>query len=176
MYTKCGQHLRAIQLWKTLCSQPPVSAAAYLSPLVCTNVLGSCAQLATTFALDQGTYIHYLVQSGAVKPDVQLYTSLMNMYVKCWQPGRALQVWTELKQSGHNITSYITCVCALNACANVGSPEALRIGKEIHSLVTSRCWNQPNLFNTLVAMYTVWRAWSCGATVEAAPTEPTCIY
>eukprot|EP00026_Physarum_polycephalum_P001143 Phypoly_transcript_01144.p1 GENE.Phypoly_transcript_01144~~Phypoly_transcript_01144.p1 ORF type:complete len:1168 (+),score=70.91 Phypoly_transcript_01144:126-3629(+) len=155
MYTKCGKHMQAISLWQSLVSsQSAVSAARCISPVVCTSVLTSCAQLATTYALSQGSYIHSLVRSSVLKQDVQLATILMNMYVKCQQPERALEVWAELEQSAQPITSHITCVCALTACASMGTQPALEIGKRVHSIATSFNWNQPTLFNALVAMYT----------------------
>lgn len=122
--------------------------------MVCTTVLTSCAQLSTTFALSEGSRIHSFVQSGIVKQDTQLYTALMNMYVKCKQPDKALQIWTHLKESKLKVTSHITCLCVLNACAAVGTPEALAIGELVHSFISSKNWNQPTLFNALGSMYT----------------------
>lgn len=101
--------------------------------MMCTTVLTSCAQLATTYALSQGSYIHSLVQSRELKQDELLSTALMNMYVKCGQSDRALEVWGDLERSGQPITSHITYVCALAACASMGTREALEIGQRVHS-------------------------------------------
>lgn len=122
--------------------------------MVCTTVLTSCAQLATQHALDQSNYILSLIYSGALKTDTQLLTALMNTYVKCGQSQKALEVWIYLEQSTHSITSHITCVCALSACANMGTKFALEIGKRIHAITTSVKWNHPQLLNALITMYT----------------------
>lgn len=130
MYAKCGQHMQAIELWRSLLtSHPPEQTNQYIT----TTVLTSCAQLATTYALSQGSYIHSLVHSRVLQPDVQLFTALMNMYVKCKQPEQALEVWADLERAGKSITSHITCVCVLAACASVGTLAALEIGKRAHA-------------------------------------------
>eukprot|EP00026_Physarum_polycephalum_P001283 Phypoly_transcript_01284.p1 GENE.Phypoly_transcript_01284~~Phypoly_transcript_01284.p1 ORF type:complete len:1084 (+),score=72.14 Phypoly_transcript_01284:226-3477(+) len=151
MYAKCGQHQIAIDLWRKLAES---LAPAYLTPVICTTVLTSCAQLATSHALSQGTHIHSLVRSNMVKPDSHLYTTLMNMYTKCKHPQRALEVWSELESSKQRITSHITCVGVLTACARVGTPVALEIGKRAHLLATAAKWTQPTVFSALVTMYT----------------------
>lgn len=108
MYSKCGQHLQAINLWRSMVDAQ--SSSQYISPVVCTTVLTSCAQLATTFALSQGSYIQSLDRSTMLKQDVQFSTALINMYVKCEQAERALELWADLEQSSQPITSHITCV------------------------------------------------------------------
>ncbi|XP_058106336.1 pentatricopeptide repeat-containing protein At1g08070, chloroplastic-like [Magnolia sinica] len=60
--------------------------------LVC--VLSACAQ---TGALDQGKYIHLLIERCGINEDVMLETALVDMYAKCGRIDFALQVFDKMR-------------------------------------------------------------------------------
>uniref|UniRef100_A0A7N0UZA4 DYW domain-containing protein n=1 Tax=Kalanchoe fedtschenkoi TaxID=63787 RepID=A0A7N0UZA4_KALFE len=58
------------------------------------SVLYACAQ---TGALDQGKYIHLLIDKHRVKRDIVLETALLDMYAKCGEIGLARQVFDNMR-------------------------------------------------------------------------------
>ncbi|KAA8520572.1 hypothetical protein F0562_014828 [Nyssa sinensis] len=58
------------------------------------SVLSACAQMG---ALDQGKYVHLLIDRYKVKRDVVLETALVDMYAKCGSIDLALQVFDKMR-------------------------------------------------------------------------------
>lgn len=61
--------------------------------LVC--VLSSCSQMG---ALDQGKYIHLLIERYMVEQDIVLETALVDMYAKCGSLDLALQLFARMRE------------------------------------------------------------------------------
>ncbi|KAL0913973.1 hypothetical protein M5K25_017468 [Dendrobium thyrsiflorum] len=59
------------------------------------TMLSVCAQMG---ALDEGKYVHHLIEKYNVKRDIVLQTSLIDMYAKCGRVDFALQVFKKMKE------------------------------------------------------------------------------
>lgn len=96
--------------------------------LIC--VLNACVS-ASVQALEVGKQVHSLLESRPF--DIVLVTTLINMYYKCGEPMQMIPLWEKL----HYVTSYnaVTCVCVLTACASLGTPAALSVGKQVHDFL-----------------------------------------
>ena len=63
--------------------------------MVMVAVLSACAQMG---ALDQGKYVHLLLERFKIKRDVVLETALVDMYAKCGSLDCAMQVFETMKE------------------------------------------------------------------------------
>ncbi|XP_020574185.1 pentatricopeptide repeat-containing protein At1g08070, chloroplastic-like [Phalaenopsis equestris] len=59
------------------------------------TILSVCAQLG---ALEEGKYVHHLIEKYNVKRDVVLQTALVDMYAKCGRVEFAMQVFKKMKE------------------------------------------------------------------------------
>ncbi|KAK7390131.1 hypothetical protein VNO78_25430 [Psophocarpus tetragonolobus] len=79
------------------------------------NCLSACSQLG---ALDVGIWIHHYIERHNLSLDVTLGTALVDMYAKCGNIARALQVFQDIPQ--RNCLTWTAIICGLalhgNAC------------------------------------------------------------
>lgn len=79
------------------------------------NCLSACSQLG---ALDVGIWIHHYIERHNLSLDVALGTALVDMYAKCGNIARALQVFEEIPE--RNCLTWTAIICGLalhgNAC------------------------------------------------------------
>lgn len=76
--------------------------------VVIVAVLSACAQ---TGALDQGKYVHLLIDRFKINRDVVLETALIDMYAKCGSLDCAMQVFEEMKE--RNVFTWNAMICGL---------------------------------------------------------------
>ncbi|KAJ8626448.1 hypothetical protein MRB53_019755 [Persea americana] len=121
MYCKCGDLVSAQPVFNEMCKRDAstwtsmisgLSSSGYFQEslilfqqmqsekvrpdemtLVC--LLSSCAQMG---ALDQGKYIHLLIERYLVEQDIILGTALVDMYAKCGSLDLALQVFSKMRE------------------------------------------------------------------------------
>ncbi|TKY63708.1 Pentatricopeptide repeat-containing protein mitochondrial [Spatholobus suberectus] len=72
------------------------------------NCLSACSQLG---ALDVGMWIHHYIEKHNLFLDVALGTALVDMYAKCGNIARALQVFQEIPQ--RNCLTWTAIICGL---------------------------------------------------------------
>ncbi|CAJ2655595.1 unnamed protein product [Trifolium pratense] len=72
------------------------------------NCLSACSQLG---ALDVGIWIHRYIERHNISLDVALGTALVDMYAKCGNISRALQVFEEIPQ--RNCLTWTAIICGL---------------------------------------------------------------
>ena len=72
------------------------------------NCLSACSQLG---ALDVGIWIHHYIERHKLSIDVALGTALVDMYAKCGNIARALQVFEEIPQ--RNCLTWTAVICGL---------------------------------------------------------------
>ncbi|KAK2433015.1 pentatricopeptide repeat-containing protein, mitochondrial [Trifolium repens] len=72
------------------------------------NCLSACSQLG---ALDVGIWIHRYIERHDISLDVALGTALVDMYAKCGNISRALQVFEEIPQ--RNCLTWTAIICGL---------------------------------------------------------------
>lgn len=72
------------------------------------NCLSACSQLG---ALDVGIWIHHYIEKHSISPDVVVGTALVDMYAKCGNIARALQVFQEIPQ--RNCLTWTAIICGL---------------------------------------------------------------
>ncbi|KAK7349644.1 hypothetical protein VNO77_07166 [Canavalia gladiata] len=72
------------------------------------NCLSACSQLG---ALDVGIWIHHYIERHNLSLDVALGTALVDMYAKCGNIARALQVFQEIPQK--NCLTWTAIICGL---------------------------------------------------------------
>lgn len=116
-----------------------------------TSILTACAQ-AGPIGIDTGKEVHNLIKKKKLL-DVQMETSLLNMYALCGEPLVALTVWQKMTQK-RDIKSFssTTYMCALRACALVG-PSASPSGMVIYNcVVNSGAVIDDNLLHALLFM------------------------
>ncbi|XP_057741204.1 pentatricopeptide repeat-containing protein At2g22410, mitochondrial-like [Arachis stenosperma] len=92
------------------------------------NCLCACSQLG---ALDVGIWIHHYIERKNLSVDVTLGTALVDMYAKCGNIDKALQVFQELPQ--RNCLTWTAIICGLafngNSCdAIYYFSEMIRVG------------------------------------------------
>ncbi|XP_014510917.1 pentatricopeptide repeat-containing protein At2g22410, mitochondrial isoform X1 [Vigna radiata var. radiata] len=72
------------------------------------NCLSACSQLG---ALDVGLWIHHYTKRHSISLDVALGTALVDMYAKCGNIAKALQVFQEVPQK--NCLTWTAIICGL---------------------------------------------------------------
>jgi len=72
------------------------------------NCLSACSQLG---ALDVGIWIHHYIKRHSISLDVVLGTALVDMYAKCGNIARALEVFQEVPQ--RNCLTWTAIICGL---------------------------------------------------------------
>lgn len=72
------------------------------------NCLSACSQLG---ALDVGIWIHHYIERFNISLDVVLGTALVDMYAKCGNIARAVQVFEEIPQ--RNCLTWTAIICGL---------------------------------------------------------------
>ncbi|XP_061355908.1 pentatricopeptide repeat-containing protein At2g22410, mitochondrial [Gastrolobium bilobum] len=92
------------------------------------NCLSACSQLG---ALDVGIWIHHYIEKHNLCLDVAMGTALVDMYAKCGNIARALQVFQEIPQ--RNCLTWTAIICGLalhgNACDAISYfSKMIRIG------------------------------------------------
>ncbi|KAL5073215.1 hypothetical protein RYX36_012199 [Vicia faba] len=80
------------------------------------NCLSACSQLGV---LDVGIWIHHYIERHNLSLDVALGTALVDMYAKCGNIARALQVFEEIPQRNCLTWTAIICGLALHGNAQV---------------------------------------------------------
>ncbi|CAJ1949778.1 unnamed protein product [Sphenostylis stenocarpa] len=78
------------------------------------SCLSACSQLG---ALDVGIWIHHYIERYSISLDVALGTALVDMYAKCGNIVKALQVFQEIPQRNCLTWTAIICGLALNGNA-----------------------------------------------------------
>lgn len=91
-YTNAGDAEAAFNVWDDLTSRKvEVDAVAYLS------CFGACSLLPETEAVAKGESIYRLIlQQYGQSVSPQLQNALIQMYIKCGAPGKALEIFKEL--------------------------------------------------------------------------------
>jgi pentatricopeptide repeat protein len=190
MYAKCGMMSKARQVFEELCTRDVVSwnalVTGYSHQGLAEEALQCFEQMqdegivpnevtfiailkasASVECLEIGERIHSKVRrnAGLLAREISLGVSLVDMYAKCGEMGKALEAFRELPvpsgaacnalisgyvQNGfseealslfHDMRDEpiapdaVTFSCVLKACANVG---ALEVGREIHDEVRQR--------------------------------------
>ncbi|KAK4258771.1 hypothetical protein QN277_005181 [Acacia crassicarpa] len=78
------------------------------------NCLSACSQLG---ALDIGIWLHHYIKRHNISLGVTLGTALVDMYAKCGNIARALQVFSEMQQKNCLTWTAIICGLALHGSA-----------------------------------------------------------
>ncbi|KAG5060683.1 Pentatricopeptide repeat-containing protein, mitochondrial [Glycine max] len=91
------------------------------------NCLSACSQLG---ALDVGIWIHHYIERHNISLDVALGTALVDMYAKCGNIARALQVFQEIPQ--RNCLTWTAIICGLALHGNARDAISY-FSKMIHS-------------------------------------------
>lgn len=156
-YIELTQPTEAIATWKHWRKMGLASVDRV--PLIC--VLTACSNVGAR-ALEVGKEVHALANSSEFSNDVTIVTALINMYCKCGEPLSMFPLWEKLC----TLRTYnaITCICVLTACAALGTPGALAVGKQVHSLLLQKQDIKVDvvLMTALINMYT-----KCNAPGEA---------
>ncbi|KAJ6837979.1 pentatricopeptide repeat-containing protein-like [Iris pallida] len=86
----CGEFREALELFRGMQREGVRPDQVVLVP-----VLSVCAQLG---ALDQGKYVHLLLERFKIKQDVVLETALVDMYAKCGDVELAMQAFETMRE------------------------------------------------------------------------------
>lgn len=131
IYIELSQPMEAIATWKRW-REAGVECNDRVT-LIC--VLSACVGVGAP-SLDVGKEVHALVENSTFTNDVVVVTALINMYCKCGEPLQMIPLWERLR----SVSSYsaITCVCVLTACAALGTPAALSVGQQVHTLLSQQ--------------------------------------
>ncbi|XP_049934110.1 putative pentatricopeptide repeat-containing protein At5g40405 isoform X2 [Nymphaea colorata] len=114
------------------------------------SVLSACGHLG---ALDQGKWVHVYIEKNKLRLNVNLGTSLIDMYAKCGEITRAMEVFN--KMSEKNVLTWTT---AMNGLAMHG------LGRECLELFDSMRWS--GLVPNEITYVAVLRACSVAGLVE----------
>ncbi|URE35915.1 PPR repeat [Musa troglodytarum] len=102
-YSQVGRSREALELFSSMQSEGVrVSAATLVS------VLTACAHLG---ALDQGRWVHAYVQRNRLRVTVTLGTALVDMYSKCGDVGRGMDVFRRMEEK--NVYAWSTAMSGL---------------------------------------------------------------
>jgi pentatricopeptide repeat protein len=150
MLVKCGEPLETLARWKTL--QTSSSFIATTVTYIC--ALAACADIGPT-AISSGTEIHALLTSSELQQE-NVMAALLNMYARCGQPLKSLELWKTFVASLHDgiVTSPALFTAIFTACAALCTPEALAVGSGAREMMGSSVQNNIITTTTLMQMYT----------------------
>eukprot|EP00026_Physarum_polycephalum_P001220 Phypoly_transcript_01221.p1 GENE.Phypoly_transcript_01221~~Phypoly_transcript_01221.p1 ORF type:complete len:1144 (-),score=203.04 Phypoly_transcript_01221:57-3488(-) len=131
IYIELAQPKEAIEVWEKWRKM----GKGYDDRVTLISVLTACANVGAP-ALAVGRTVHALVDDSPFATDIVLVTALMNMYCKCGDPRQIFPLWDKMR--GISKYNSVTCLCVLTACAVLGTPAALDVGKQVHSLLDER--------------------------------------
>eukprot|EP01112_Ceratiomyxa_fruticulosa_P012827 TRINITY_DN3578_c0_g1_i14.p1 TRINITY_DN3578_c0_g1~~TRINITY_DN3578_c0_g1_i14.p1 ORF type:complete len:143 (-),score=39.22 TRINITY_DN3578_c0_g1_i14:284-712(-) len=124
MYTKCGEPNKAIAVYDHM-----IGNNITPNEITYINILSAISNLGPT-ALEKGKQIHQHITQHKLDTDVILLNSLIQMYTKCGEPNKSIELYDQM--IANNITpTEITFTNILSAISNLG-PTALEKGKQIH--------------------------------------------
>lgn len=142
MYAKCNMPQAACGVWEELKQR-----YYYLDHVCYSSILTACAEMGS---LEFGQQVHsHIVASNISRANVVVESALINMYVKCGQPHKAIEVWRENSVLKPNSITYHSLLLAAAQLAS------LEIGKEIHSAtIKDNLQNDTSIQQALINMYT----------------------
>lgn len=159
MLVKCGEPLEAITRWKTLHTSNSFTSSTVT--YIC--VLAACADIGPPSLID-GTYVHSLLsESEAKQQDVT--AALVNMYARCGQPLKSLELWRSFTASYGGIpTSPALYTAIFTACAMLSTAGALHMGSEVRNMM-GRSIMQPNSVTNTAMMQMYSRCGDAGTAI-----------
>lgn len=156
MYSRCGNPHQALLLWED-------HHNAVLDKFMLSTVLTACALVGGSEGLKAGRKVHEQLKKLPSAWDETLFTSLVNMYAKCNSPMDAACFWKDFHKFNMKSPKG-TLKCFLKACADIGNQEALDIGLQIQSYISTLPESMVDmaLHNSLIHMLV-----KCGAAKRA---------
>jgi len=143
----CSDPLAVIELWRALyarnSTKPDIVTYIY--------VLKACAQLGPLY-LAIGEDIHSHLSITDITSSKVMGSVLLNMYIKCGMPLRAVELWQSL-DTQHQTSSPVVCTIILKACADTGE-SALEVGASVHNHIRASSFKTDIILeNALLSMY-----------------------
>ncbi|XP_042516472.1 pentatricopeptide repeat-containing protein At2g29760, chloroplastic [Macadamia integrifolia] len=108
-YEQSGHPKEALSLFHEL----QVAATAKPDQLTLVSVLSACSQLG---AVDLGGWIHIYIKKQGLKLNCHLTTSLIDMYSKCGDMDKALEVFQSMDQKDVYVWSAMIAGLAMHGC------------------------------------------------------------
>ncbi|CAK9172209.1 unnamed protein product [Ilex paraguariensis] len=109
-YTQCGQSLKALNLFHLMQLE-----GVRVNEVSMVSALSACTHLG---ALDQGRWAHAYIEKNRIRITVTLGTALVDMYAKCGDMNKAMEVFWEMKEK-----NVYTWSAAMNGLAMNGFGE-----------------------------------------------------
>lgn len=94
MFVKCGEPLEALMRWKALSTNNSFTASTVT--YIC--ILAACADIGLS-VISYGTYIHSLLSKNEMEQE-DVMAALLNMYARCGQPLKSLELWHSFTRQG----------------------------------------------------------------------------
>jgi pentatricopeptide repeat protein len=140
MYGKCKDLNTALDLYYQMRQRKiKPDTVTYIA------LVTACADLED---LKQGEHIHEIVKKEKIYDGV-LLRAILNMYGKCGELNKAIEVFKEIQTREHNLEAGVFA-CVLNSCKIAGD---LAQGKKIHSSLPPLVEHSPEVLAALISMY-----------------------
>jgi hypothetical protein len=153
MYARCGQPLKALELWKVFVTSYDGKGTLPSSLALYTAIFTACATLRTNDALDVGSAAHSMMEKSVAESNPITNTAIIKMYSQCGDPSTALSLWTSHLRS-HPLTGdggksdKIRIISTLSVCSMLRNSAALQVGKQLASIVRA----SPTLYADVMVM------------------------
>ncbi|PIA62497.1 hypothetical protein AQUCO_00200484v1 [Aquilegia coerulea] len=114
-YVRCGRSTEALDLFHLMQRE-----GVMVNEVVLTSVLSACSHLC---ALDQGRWVHGIIERNKIRMTVTLGSALIDMYTKCGDMGKAMEVFWMMKE--RNVYTWSSAMSGL--AMNGAGKECLEI-------------------------------------------------
>jgi pentatricopeptide repeat protein len=137
MYTRCGQPLNSLALWKNFTSSFDTKTGLSALPGLYTAIFTACSLVRTAEALEVGLAAQSMMEGSLASFDPITNTAMVQMFLRCGDPNTALSLCTSLLFRDSDKLDNIWMISALSVCSTLGNSTSLQVGNQLAHIVNN---------------------------------------